>query len=124
MVFSRRLRQEEPPAMDQHTVVHALHMLLAGLLAATALRKPKGDPATGAKVLQHGAPLKGMGILFGIVMPVAVVALVIWPPPQQAGRGQAMDPSEYLAAALLLLGFGLPGGLILLYSFKTRILIL
>lgn len=89
--------------------------LLMGFLQAAARKPPQVDQETGNVVLAHGWLLKGIGLVFGLGMCVLLIVLMF-----TAGFKKPQDP--YIAGGLCLF-FGVLGGIVLIESFRVRIVL-
>jgi hypothetical protein len=90
-------------------LVAAIALPLLGLFVLSARRPGTYDAATGTLVMRYALALRVVGVLFGIVVPVGVVALifVFWPQREE----------DRIAAVCVLLGFTLLGVFLLIESF-------
>jgi len=93
-------------------VAIAVPAILSWCMAA-ARRPPRVDQATGAMILEYGWPLRLIGVVTGVAMPIALVCLAFVFPPRTL--------QDALSAGALMLGFTLLGGVLLVETTRVRL---
>ena len=78
-----------------------------------ARRPPRVDAATGATILEYAWPLRAIGVVTGVAVPLALAGLAFAFPPQTF--------KDAFAAGALMLGFTLLGGVLLVETARVRI---